>query len=262
MTTLESLFSLKGQVALVTGASAGLGVEFAKAMAIGGADVALVARRMERLEALAPQIEALGVRCLPVQADLSDPAQLEEAYAQVTAGLGPVDILINNAGIAPAAKAEKHPAEEWEQALRINLTAPFQLAQHAARGMIERGRGGRIINIGSVMGEVASAVFPTAAYNASKGGMHMLTRQLAIEWARHGITVNALAPAWFPSEMAYDPRHGGINPRYQVRMEELTPMKRLGREGELTAALIFLASPAASYVTGSVLTVDGGWLSW
>jgi len=260
--TLRSLFGLGGKVALVTGASSGLGVEFAQAKGLGGADVAIVARRTERLRALAPRIEALGVRCLPVTADLADAVQLGRAVDEVEAGLGPVDILVNNAGVAPAAKAEKYPRAQWEQALDVNLTAPFLLAQRVARRMIERGGGGRIINIGSVMGDLASAVFPTAGYNASKGGVHMLTKQLAVEWAKHGITVNTLAPAWFPTEMSYDPRHGGINPPYKARMEQFTPLHRLGREGELTAAVIFLASPASAYVTGATLRVDGGWSAW
>ena len=151
MSELEALFSLKGKVALVTGASAGLGVEFAKAMAMAGADVAVLARRLERLEALAKEVEALGVRCLPVAADLSDNDGIEQAVSRIEAALGPVDILINNAGVAPLGAAERHKPEDWEGALRVNLTAPFLLAQRVARVMIERGGGGRIINIGSVM---------------------------------------------------------------------------------------------------------------
>lgn len=262
MATLESLFGLKGKVALVTGASSGLGVEFAKAMAIAGADVAILARRTERLEALAPEIEAMGVRCLCVPADLAHPEQIEAAVTRTESELGPIDILVNNAGIAPFGKAEKQTAEQWEDALRINLTAPFLLCQRVARNMIERGSGGRIINIGSINGEGGSPIFPTVGYTASKGGVHMMTRQLAVEWAKHDITVNAIAPSWFPTEMSYDPRYNGIKPEYRERMELFTPMNRLGADGELIAAVIFLASPAASYVTGTVLPVDGGWLAW
>jgi len=259
---LEALFNLKGKVALVTGASAGLGVEFAKAMAKAGADVAVLARRLDRLEALAREVQALGVRCLPVAADLSDNDGIEQAVTRIEAELGPVDILINNAGVAPLGAAERHKAADWEGALRVNLTAPFLLAQRVARVMIERGGGGRIINIGSVMGEAANPIFNTVSYTASKGGVHLMTKQLAIEWAKHDITVNCIAPAWFPTEMNIDPRVGDIKADHKARMEAFTPMNRVGREGELTAAVIFLASPAASYVTGTVLPVDGGWLAW
>jgi gluconate 5-dehydrogenase len=262
METLQELFGLKGKTALVTGASSGLGVEFARALAVAGADVAIVARRKERLEEVAAEIEKLGVRCLPVAADLTDEAAMDAALASVEKELGGVDILVNNAGIAPFGRAEKQTREQWESALAVNVTVPFLLCQRAARGMIERGGGGRIINISSVMGHVASSIYPTVGYNASKGALSNLTRQLAVEWARHGITVNAIAPAWFPSEMNTDPRYGDVNPKYKEKMEALTPMGRLGRQGELMAAMVFLASPAASYVTGAILPVDGGWLDW
>lgn len=262
MADLQSIYGLKGKVALVTGASSGLGVEFAKAMAIAGADVAITARRRDRIEALAKEIEALGVRCLPVPADLTDEAQRNAAMDEVESRLGPVDVLVNNAGVAPYGKAEKQTLEQWEEALRINLSAVFFLCQRAAIGMIERGGGGRIINISSAAGTTANSIFPTVGYTASKGGVHVMTRQLAVEWAQHGITVNAIAPGWFPTEMNIDPSVGDIKERFKSRMELFTPMDRLGREGELTAALIFLASPAASYVTGTTVHVDGGWTAW
>ncbi|MCZ6629571.1 MAG: glucose 1-dehydrogenase [SAR324 cluster bacterium] len=262
MNSLQELFTLQGKTALVTGASGGLGVEFARALAVAGADVAVLARRKERLRKVAREIEQLGVRCLPVTADLTVQDDLERALAEIHEGLGAVDILVNNAGVAPFGKAERQTREQWDSALAVNLTAPFVLCQHVARAMIERGGGGRIINISSVMGEVASSIFPTVGYNASKGAVTNMTRQLAVEWARHGITVNAIAPAWFPTEMNRDPKIGDINPKYKERMEQFTPMGRLGNEGELMAAVIFLASPAASYVTGAILPVDGGWLAW
>ncbi len=260
--SLQDLFGLNGKTALVTGASSGLGVEFAKALAVAGADVAVLARRLERLKGVAKEIESLGVRCIPIVADLSEWAQLERAVSEVEESLGKIDILVNNAGIAPLARAEKMRRDQWDSTVAVNLTAPFLLSQRVAQSMIGRGEGGRIVNIASSVGGVANSIYPTASYSATKGGLVNLTRQLATEWARHKITVNAIAPGWFPTEMSIDPRYGDVHPKYKEKMEALTPMGRLGEEGELMGALIYLASPASSFVTGAVLAVDGGWTAW
>jgi NAD(P)-dependent dehydrogenase (short-subunit alcohol dehydrogenase family) len=262
MKSLQDLFGLKGKVALVTGASGGLGVELAQALAIAGADVAVAARRKERIDAVADDLKNHGVRSLAVQADLSKDGDIEHAVAAVEQGLGAVDILVNNAGVAPVRRAEKQSREQWDEVIAVNLTAVFRLSQRVGRAMIERGQGGRIINMSSVMGQVGSSIYPTVGYNVSKHGVDGITRHLAVEWAPHKITVNAIAPAWFPSEMNTDPRFGDVNPKYKARMIERTPMGRLGGPGELMGAVIYLASPAASYVTGTVLVVDGGWLAW
>lgn len=259
---LDRLFGLHGKVALVTGASSGLGIEFAQGLAMAGADVAVVARRLERLQAVARQLETFGIRAHAVQADLRDVAQIDAALQQVQETLGPIDILVNNAGIAPVSRAERHTLERWQQALEINLTAVFLCCQKVGQRMIERGQGGRIINISSVLGEGANAVHKTIGYAATKGAVTNMTRQLAVEWAPYGITVNALAPSWFPTEMITDPRLGRVHDEQRARMELFTPMGRLGREGELLGAIIFLASPGASYVTGAILHVDGGWRAW
>ncbi len=178
---LEQLFGLRGQVALVTGASSGLGVEFARGLAMAGADVALLARRFDRLQAVAKACEALGVRALPVQADLSDENQIDAAIELVTAQLGPIDILVNNAGVAPVSRAEHHDKAKWQQALDINLTAVFLCTQKVGKQMIERHQGGRIIMISSVLGEGANSVHKTIGYAATKGAVTNMTRQLAVE---------------------------------------------------------------------------------
>jgi len=259
---LDKLFGLQGKVALVTGASSGLGVEFAQGLAMAGADVAVVARRRERLQDVAKQLEALGVRALAVPADLREEAQIEAALRQIQDTLGPIDILVNNAGVAPVGRAERHALDKWQQALEVNLTAVFLCCQKVGQQMIERGQGGRIINISSVLGEGANAVHKTIGYAATKGAVTNMTRQLAVEWAPYGITVNALAPSWFPTAMITDPRLGRVHDEQRARMELFTPMGRLGKEGELLGAIVFLASPSASFVTGTVLHVDGGWRAW
>ena len=259
---LAQLFSLEGKVALVTGASSGLGVEFARGLAMAGADVAVVARRLERLQAVAQELETLGVRAHAVQADLREEEQINAALAQVEETLGPIDILVNNAGVAPVSRAERHTLDKWQQALDINLTAVFLCSQKVGARMIERQQGGRIIMVSSALGEGANAVHKTIGYAATKGAVTNMTRQLAVEWAPHGITVNALAPSWFPTEMITDPSLGRVHDGQRARMELFTPMGRLGEDGELLGAVIFLASPSASYVTGEILHVDGGWRAW
>ena len=262
MDALKEWFGLQGKRALVTGASSGLGVAFARGLARAGADVAIMARRKERLETLAEELRGLGVRCLPLGADVTDDAGRVAAVAEVEREFGGIDILLNNAGVADLARPEKLAVDEWERVVNINLTALFKLTQEVGRGMIERGQGGRIINLSSVVGKIANSIFSTPAYSASKAGVEGLTRQLAVEWAKHGITVNALAPGWFPTEMNIDPRHGDVHPKFKDRMEALTPLGRLGTPDELMGALVFLASSAGSYVTGHVLAVDGGWTIW
>lgn len=262
MSHLEELFGLRGRVALVTGASSGLGVESASALAKAGAAVGLVARRKERLVAVAEELSGLGARTCIAPADVTRADEIEAALDLVEEELGPIDILVNGAGIAPLSRAEKHSREKWDAAIDVNLTAPFVLSQAVGRRMIERGRGGRIIMLSSVMGFGGNAVHRTVSYSATKGGLNNLTRHLAVEWAKYGILVNAVAPAYFPTEMTIDPRTDEVPPDQVDVMKRFTILERLGRPGELESAILFLAAPASTYVTGAVIPVDGGWTAW
>lgn len=259
-TSIEQLFGLRGRVAIVTGASSGLGVEFADALACAGASVALFARRADRLDAVAAELRRrYGVAVLPVEVDITDRNALPAAFDRVDAELGAAWILVNNAGLAPTGRAERQWPEEWDRTLALNTTALFQCCLLAAARMKAAGTGGRIINVTSIFGSLGSSLFRVASYAASKGGAENLTRQLAVEWARDGITVNAIAPSWFPSEMTHESLVQGS---IEERMAAGNPMGRIGAQGELRSACLFLASPSTSYVTGAVVPVDGGYTAW
>ena len=260
MDSLESLFSIRGHRGLVTGASSGLGVECAKALALAGADVALVARREDRVRQLAAELaKTHGIKAIGIGADVTRDADLDRVVAETAAALGDIDILVNNAGVSPTGRAENFKREAWDEAIAVNLTAPMMLSQRVARRLIETGKPGRIINMVSIYGAVASSVYRLSAYAASKAALANLTRQLAVEWAGYNILVNAIAPGWIPTEAT---EAGMAKPANKSRMEAFTPMKRLGLPEEVRGAVIFLAGPASSYVTGSVISVDGGYRAW
>lgn len=245
-----SLFSLEGKVALVTGASSGLGVAFARALAEAGADVVLAARRTDRLRETQAMVEGLGRRALCVQTDVSDPEACTAAVAAALEAFGAVDILVNNAGIASAVPATRETPEQFRAVIDVNLNGCYWMAQACGRVMKP---GSSIVNISSVLG-LTTGGLPQAAYCSSKAALLGLTRDLAQQWTgRKGIRVNALAPGFFASEMTDE-----LPPGYMDLVVQRAPAGRAGDPAELAAALVFLASPASGYVTGQVIVVDGG----
>ena len=249
-------FSLEGKVAVVTGASSGLGVAFAVTLAEAGADVALGARRIDLLEETRGRIEALGRRSIAVPTDVSITEDCDRLVATAREQLGDVDVLVNNAGVAHVAPSHRDDPANFDQVLAVNLSGAYRMAQAFARACIDAGHGGSIVNISSVLGLVSTSA-PQPAYSASKAGLMAMTRDLALQWTeRRGIRVNALVPGLIHSDMT-----AGITSNEAASESALAsiPMRRLGDADELAGALLLLASDAGSYMTGSSLVVDGGW---
>jgi NAD(P)-dependent dehydrogenase (short-subunit alcohol dehydrogenase family) len=244
------MFSLTGRVAIVTGASSGLGVAFAQNLAEAGADVVVAARRFDRLAGTARLVEAAGRRALAVETDVANPDDCQRLVERAMAEFGHVDILVNNAGVGTAVPATRETPEEFQKVIAINLNGCYWMAQACGRVMRP---GSSIINISSVLG-LTTAGLPQAAYSASKAGVIGLTRDLAQQWAgRKGIRVNALAPGFFSSEMTDQ-----YQPGYLEEQLRRVPVGRKGDPAELSAALVFLASPAGGYLNGQTIAVDGG----
>lgn len=246
-------FRLDDRVVVVTGASSGLGQRFARVVSGVGAKVVLAARRVERLEALSADLpDALAVEC-----DVTSPDGPQHLIDATVDHYGRLDVLINNAGISRVIPAVDDDLDDFRHELEIDLVAPYDLARRAARWWIDNDHPGVVVNLGSVLGEVSGGRLRVPGYATAKGGLHNLTRELAVQWARKGIRVNALAPAWFETEMnSAEMFHTDSGRNY---VESGTPMGRGGEPHELDGALLLLASDAGSYLTGHVLLVDGGW---
>ena len=245
-----NLFDLRGKVAIVTGGGSGIGRQMATGLAEAGAELVLCARKVERCEEAAA---SMPTRALALPCDVSDQESVAAMVARAVHEFGRIDILVNNAGTVWGAAPEDMPLKGWQKVVDVNLTGVFLCAQAAGRVMIEKG-GGKIVNIASVAGlhGAPAEVANTLPYHASKGGVIALTRDLAWKWARHGINVNAIAPGWFPSDMA------NFVIESQPELAERIPLRRFGGPEDLKGAVVFLSSRASDYVTGHTLVVDGG----
>lgn len=249
------MFNLKNRVAVITGASSGLGKQMARAFAEQGADVVILARRIEKLEELKEELEAKGVKCLAVKCDVTSTEDINNAARLTKEKFGKVDILVNNAGASKDNGVLDMTDDEWDFTIATDLTSVFKVTRAFANIMKENNYG-RIINISSMYGLVGNTAISTVAYHSSKGGVVNFTRAVAAELAKHNITCNAICPGYFETELT---KAVLDTSEFQAYMKGTVPMQRYGKEGELNAAAIFLASDEASYVTGAVLPIDGGY---
>lgn len=249
---MSELFDLSGRVAVVTGASSGLGRHFALTLAKAGAKVALAARRLDKLEELAAEIAKFDGRALPTALDVTDEASVAAALDAVETELGPIAILVNNAGVAATAPLLDQSEDEWRRILGTNLDGAWRTARAAARLMSKHGRGGSIVNIASILGLRAAG--QVSAYSAAKAALLNLTETMALELARHRIRVNALAPGYIETDLNRDFLHSDAG----QAMVKRVPLRRFGDVADLDGALLLLASDAGRYMTGSVIVVDGG----
>ena len=249
------MFNYKGKVVLVSGASSGLGAQMARGYAAQGADLVIMARRVEKLEALAEEIRKLGRRCLPIQCDVTDSAMVDAAAKKAEAEFGKVDVLVNCAGSAKNAGVLNMTNDEWDFTIDTDMTSVFYVTR-AFGNIMKKHNYGRIINIASMYGLVGNTAMDTVAYHTSKGGVVNFTRAVAAELAKYNITCNAICPGYFETELTVDTLK---TEAFTAYMKATVPLGRYGVSGELNAGAIFLASDEASYVTGVILPIDGGY---
>lgn len=256
---MKDYFDFKGQVAVVTGCSTGLGVQMAKALANQGAKIVAIARRKEKIDEVAKEIaDTFKVETLAVQCDITDTERVNAAVDEIIAKFGRIDILINNAGTGAVAPAEDITDEQFDGELNVDLGGTFKMSRAVAKKAMIPAKYGRIINIASMYGMVGNKVAPCSPYHAAKGGVVNLTRGLAAEWGKYNINVNAICPGYFYSPLTKETLDSEF---FQQNARTMIPLSRYGNEGELDTAAIFLSSPASGYVTGVILPVDGGYTS-
>ncbi len=248
------MFDLKGRIAVVTGASGGLGRQFALALAKQGADMALLARRKNKMEGVEKEIKALGVKCISIPCDVTVVEQVKDAVKFVIKEYGKVDILVNNAGGGTMAPLEDFTDEDWQHNISLDLTAVFTCTREFGRQMLKKGYG-RVINVASILGMVGIKDVNVIGYEAAKGAVINFTRAAAVEWATRGITVNAICPGFFPSQANNEEAMEAMD----SFIKRCTPMNRPGKDGELDSTVVFLAADESTYVTGAIVTCDGGW---
>ena len=249
------MFNLKGRVAVITGASSGLGKQMAKGFAEQGADLVILARRIERLEELKTELEAKGVKVLPIKCDVTNTEEINSAAKEAEDTFGKVDILINCAGSAKNAGVLNMTDEEWDFTIATDQTSVFKMTR-AFANIMKKNNYGRIINIASMYGLVGNTALDTVAYHSSKGGVVNFTRAVAAELAKYNITCNAICPGYFDTELTHETL---ISDEFTAYMKATVPLGRYGNEGELNSGAIFLASDETSYVTGVILPIDGGY---
>jgi NAD(P)-dependent dehydrogenase (short-subunit alcohol dehydrogenase family) len=258
LNTLD-LFRLDGKTAIVTGGGRGLGRYMAEALSDAGANLVLCSRKREPLEEVRQEIETRGHKALALECDVTKQEDVESVVSEAEETFGSVDVVVNNSGATWGAPPTEMPPEKFDQVIAVNVRGTFLMSQAAGRRMIERGFGGTIVNIASIAGLLGGHpdYMQTVGYNSSKGAVISMTRDLATSWAKHNITVNAIAPGWFPTRMS-----GGLIEKFEERMLEDIPLRRLGNPEDLKGVVVFLASPAAAYITGQTIVVDGGATAW
>lgn len=252
------LFDLSGKVAIVTGGGIGIGRQMAEGLAEMGADLVLCARQLERCEAAAAELRELGVQALGLRCDVRDPGEIEAVVERTCQELGRIDVLVNNSGTVWGAAPEDTPLDGWQKVVDVNLTGTFLFSQAVGREMIAQGCG-KIVNIASVLALTGAPpeILNAIAYHTTKGGILSFTRDLACKWAQHGITVNAIAPGWFPSDLS-----NVVLEKHGDKLRDAIPLRRFGGPDDLKGAVVFLASAASDYITGQTIVVDGGQSAW
>ncbi|MHB1956871.1 MAG: SDR family oxidoreductase [Sulfobacillus sp.] len=251
---IQDLFTLKGKTAIVTGGGRGLGRYIALGLAEAGANVVVCSRKVASLERAADEIRGLGVEAMALPCDVTKPDDVDRVFERTVERFGTVDVLVNNSGATWGSPALEMPLEAWRKVLDVNLTGTFLMSQRAGKLMMSKG-GGKIINIASVagLGGIDPRAMDAVGYNASKGAIITLTKDLAVKWGTYGIRVNAIAPGFFPTKMS----QGLIEEHGQYLLDH-TPLGRFGGEDDLKGIAVLLASPASNYMTGSIVVVDGG----